>query len=419
MTMTNFIMERISQTLFSSGKLTVSIYELLNDKGSNDGRAYPSNQLNLYSSTKYTNAQVLGEFTFGRSNVILGFSYTDRSVTPMVRESVNFGEEFLMISNEFQTLREFAAHMVANYQTIYVAGVNGAVTINQQAVPSFEIKNNKGLRIGFVPAVVNRIMDNMTVPVPGMQIIIGNYSELITFDQFSYLVSQVMLYMTPESLAALKNVFKLTTIITGQYRVSEPRSGGFAGGGYANYGQTRGQFNTNVNGGQFGGGSTPNFAPQGQNFGGGVQQQTQFNAGGYQQPQFNNFQQQSGGAPNFQNADNPFMGNPEEVGSNPFAAEGAPAGNTRFRRATTQPTAEANPQPNPTPVGGNLNIDTTATVERTDLETLATDMNGTPAEDQPVTEGNLNASILAATENLAAEAEPTDAELEAVLGDIQ
>ena len=53
--MNDYILERISETIFSSGKLSVTIYSLLNDKGSNDGRAYPSTTLNLYNSSKYSN----------------------------------------------------------------------------------------------------------------------------------------------------------------------------------------------------------------------------------------------------------------------------------------------------------------------------------------------------------------------------
>ena len=416
---THYTLDRISQVLFSSGKLSVSIYELLNDKGNNDGRAYSSNKLNLYNSSKYTDYQTVGEFTFGRSSVILGFSYNDRTVNPAVRESVNFGEELLLSSTEIQTLRDYAAHLVSNFQTVYVAGVNNMLTINQNAAPAFEIKNNKGLKVSFAPTVVNKISNNMTVPVPGIQVtLLGSYTELITFDSFSYMVSQILLYTDPSNLAALKNVFKLTTVMLGQYRTSEPRTGGFAGG-YNNFGQTRqqgqaygGQFGgqpSYADQGQFGGAPTANYQPQ---FGGGfgaTQQQPQPTFG---QPSYTP-DAQAGGVPNFQNAANPFMGNPEEVGSNPFAREEQPAGsNPRFRRATTDP------QPPVQPVGGKLDIDTGKTVEvqKTNLEDLAADVNGTEAA--PAGGGVLNNSILAATDVLATEADPSDEELQEILGSI-
>ena len=192
----------------------------------------------------------------------------------------------------------------------------------------------------------------------------------------------------------------------GQYRTSEPRTGGFAGG-YNNFGQTRQQ--GQAYGGQFGGAPTANYQPQ---FGGAFEANQQQPQPTFGQPSYTP-DAQAGGVPNFQNAANPFMGNPEEVGSNPFAREDQPAGaNPRFRRATTDP------QPPVHPVGGKLDIDTGQTVEvqKTNLEDLAADVNGTEAA--PAGGGVLNNSILAATDVLATEADPSDEELQEILGSI-
>ena len=109
--MNDYILERISETIFSSGKLSVTIYSLLNDKGSNDGRAYPSATLNLYNSSKYSNGNILGELSFNRTSLIMGFSYNDRTSQPAVRESVNFGEE-MMTSQDMMNLVNFEKYIV-------------------------------------------------------------------------------------------------------------------------------------------------------------------------------------------------------------------------------------------------------------------------------------------------------------------
>ena len=386
--MNDYILERISETIFSSGKLSVTIYSLLNDKGSNDGRAYPSATLNLYNSSKYSNGNILGELSFNRTSLIMGFSYNDRTSQPAVRESVNFGEE-MMTSQDMMNLVNFEKYIVENFNSIYISGVNNTYTINQGSAPYFELSNNRSLKVTFTPTIVNRIMNNMTVPNPGIRVGINSYSEDITFTSFQYLANQISLYNRPERLAALKDNFKLAGLILGKYRVSEPRNnyGNNNGGGYQNFGQTR-----NVGNQQFTGGFTGN--QQGNNF---QQANTnQFNNNGYQQPnnaQFSNngYQQPS--------AQSPFQAGGEEVGSNPFAREESPAVEepaTPFKRFTrVDNTGTTTPDT-------KFTIDKTATV-KTDLDSLNSEMNGTPAptveeptatEEAKDTGSKLNNSIL-------------------------
>lgn len=352
--MNDYILERISETIFSSGKLSVSIYSLLNDKGNNDGRAYPSATLNLYNSSKYSNGNVLGELSFNRTNLIMGFSYNDRTSQPAVRESVNFGEE-MITSQDMMNLVNFEKYIVENFNSIYISGVNNTYTINQGSAPYFELANNRNLKVTFTPTIVNRISNNMTVPNPGIRVGINSYSEDITFASFQYLANQISLYNRPERLASLKDNFKLATLIMGKYRVSEPRNNygnTNNGNGYQNFGQTR-----NVGNQQFTGG-----------FVGGNQQQNTYQQNNFQQSpnnQFNNYQQQSGTSP--------FQANGgEEVGSNPFAREEQPAMEqaTPFKRFTRVD--------NGTTPDTKFNIDKTATV-KTDLDSLNDEMNGTPA----------------------------------------
>ena len=373
----DFILERISETIFSSGKLTVNLYSLLNDKGSNDGKAYPAHVLNKYTSTKYSNGQVLGEFNYGRNSLILGFSYTDRSANPMIRESVNFGEDYIT-SQDVANIVAFEQHIIANFSSIFVQGVNNTYTIDPSTSPHFEIKNSRGTSVSFTPVVVNRISNGMTVPSPGIRVgVTASYFEDITFSSFQYLAGQLALYNSHERLAALKDTFKLTALILGKYRVSEPRGGG----NYQNFGQTRNSFGGGTNNSYYGG----QFA-NGSNQGGAWNPQGNPNQQQAANPWANN--QQPASNPTPWNAGNQFNNSPfdngdEGVGSNPFAREEeatAPASNPRFRRATT-----------PEPVG-NLNIDKTATVktEKSSLEELAKEANEAPA-----TAGSgLNSSIL-------------------------
>lgn len=368
--MNDYILERISETIFSSGKLSVNIYALLNDKGSNDGRAYQSTTLNLYNSSKYSNGNVLGELSFNRTNLIMGFSYNDRTSQPAVRESVNFGEE-MMTSQDMMNLVNFEKYIVENFNSIYISGVNNTYTINQGSAPYFELTNNRSLKVTFTPTIVNRIMNNMSVPNPGIRVGINSYSEDITFASFQYLANQISLYNRPERLAALKDNFKLSALILGKYRVSEPRSNyaNTNNSGYQNFGQTR-----NVGNQQFTGGFTGN-QQQPNNF----QQQPNNN-------QFtNNYQQLS--------TQSPFQTGGEEVGYNPFAREESPAIEepaTPFKRFTrVDNTGTTTPET-------KFNIDKTATV-KTDLDSLNSEMNGTP--EPTVTEvkdtgSKLNNSIL-------------------------
>ena len=381
--MNDYILERISETIFSSGKISVNIYALLNDKGSNDGRAYPSTTLNLYNSSKYSNGNVLGELSFNRTNLIMGFSYNDRTSQPAVRESVNFGEE-MMTSQDMMNLVNFEKYIVENFNSIYISGVNNTYTINQGSAPYFELTNNRSLKVTFTPTIVNRIMNNMSVPNPGIRVGINSYSEDITFASFQYLANQISLYNRPERLAALKDNFKLATLILGKYRVSEPRSNYTNtnnGGGYQNFGQTR-----NVGNQQFTGGFTGNQQPN--NF----QQQNAFQ----QQPNTNQFTNNSYQQPS---AQSPFQAGGEEVGSNPFAREESPAVEepaTPFKRFTrVDNTGTTTPDT-------KFNIDKTTTV-KTDFDSLNSEMNGTPAptvEETTVTEeakdtgSKLNNSIL-------------------------
>lgn len=373
--MNDYILERISETIFSSGKLSVTIYSLLNDKGSNDGRAYPSTTLNLYNSSKYSNGNILGELSFNRTSLIMGFSYNDRTSQPAVRESVNFGEE-MMTSQDMMNLVNFEKYIVENFNSIYISGVNNTYTINQGSAPYFELSNNRSLKVTFTPTIVNRIMNNMTVPNPGIRVGINSYSEDITFTSFQYLANQISLYNRPERLAALKDNFKLAGLILGKYRVSEPRNnyGNNNGGGYQNFGQTR-----NVGNQQFSGGFTGN--QQGNNF---QQANTnQFSNNGYQQP----------------STQSPFQAGGEEVGSNPFAREESPAVEepaTPFKRFTRVDNAGT------TTPDTKFTIDKTATV-KTDLDSLNSEMNGTPTptveeptatEEAKDTGSKLNNSIL-------------------------
>ncbi len=386
--MNDYILERISETIFSSGKLSVNIYALLNDKGGNDGRAYQSTTLNLYNSSKYSNGNVLGELSFNRTNLIMGFSYNDRASQPAVRESVNFGEE-MMTSQDMMNLVNFEKYIVENFNSIYISGVNNTYTINQGSAPYFELTNNRSLKVTFTPTIVNRIMNNMSVPNPGIRVGINSYSEDITFASFQYLANQISLYNRPERLAALKDNFKLSALILGKYRVSEPRSNyaNTNNSGYQNFGQTR-----NVGNQQFSGGFTGN--QQGNNF---QQDNTnQFNNNGYQQPnnvKFNNNGYQQPSAPS------PFQAGGEEVGYNPFAREESPAIEepaTPFKRFTrVDNTGTTTPET-------KFNIDKTATV-KTDLDSLNSEMNGTPeptveevksTEEVKDTGSKLNNSIL-------------------------
>lgn len=387
----DFILERISETIFSSGKLTVNIYSLLNDKGSNDGKAYPAHVLNKYTSTKYSNGQVLGEFNYGRNSLILGFSYIDRSANPMIRESVNFGEDYIT-SQDVANIVAYEQHIIANFSSIFVQGVNNTYTINPSTSPHFEIKNSRGVSVSFTPVIVNRISNGMTVPSPGIRVGVTNsYFEDITFSSFQYLAGQLALYNSHERLAALKDTFKLTALFLGKYRVSEPRGGG----NYQNFGQTRNSFGGGTNnsyyGGQFSNGSNQGgpWSPQGN-----PNQQPADNPWAANQQPVN---QQPTNNPTPWNTGNQFNNSPfdngdEGVGSNPFSREEeapAPASNPRFRRATT-----------PEPVG-NLNIDKTATVktEKSSLEELAKEANETPA----TTGSSLNASILGEIDNMTKE----------------
>ena len=381
--MNDYILERISETIFSSGKLSVNIYALLNDKGSNDGRAYPSTTLNLYNSSKYSNGNILGELSFNRTNLIMGFSYNDRTSQPAVRESVNFGEE-MMTSQDMMNLVNFEKYIVENFNSIYISGVNNTYTINQGSAPYFELANNRNLKVTFTPTIVNRIMNNMSVPNPGIRVGINSYSEDITFASFQYLANQISLYNRPERLAALKDNFKLASLILGKYRVSEPRSNYTNtnnGSGYQNFGQTR-----NVGNQQFTGGFTGN--QQANNF----QQQNAFQ----QQPNTNQFANNGYQQPS---AQSPFQAGGEEVGSNPFAREESPVVEepaTPFKRFTRVDNAgTATPDT-------KFNIDKTTTV-KTDFDSLNSEMNGTPAptvEEPTVTEeakdtgSKLNNSIL-------------------------
>ncbi len=380
--MNDYILERISETIFSSGKLSVNIYSLLNDKGSNDGRAYPSTTLNLYNSSKYSNGNILGELSFNRTNLIMGFSYNDRTSQPAVRESVNFGEE-MMTSQDMMNLVNFEKYIVENFNSIYISGVNNTYTINQGSAPYFELTNNRNLKVTFTPTIVNRIMNNMSVPNPGIRVGINSYSEDITFASFQYLANQISLYNRPERLAALKDNFKLAGLILGKYRVSEPRNNYATnnGGGYQNFGQTR-----NVGNQQFTGGFTGN--QQGNNF----QQQNAFQ----QQPNTNQFSNNGYQQPS---APSPFQAGGEEVGSNPFAREESPAVEepaTPFKRFTrVDNTGTTTPDT-------KFNIDKTTTV-KTDLDSLNSEMNGTPAptveepntaEESKDTGSKLNNSIL-------------------------
>ena len=383
----DFILERISETIFSSGKLSVSIYTLLNDKGSSDGKAYPAHVLNKYTSTKYSNGQVLGEFMYGRTSLILGFSYNDRTANPMIRESVNFGEDYIT-SQDVANIVAYEQHIIANFNSIFVQGVNNTYTINQSTSPYFEIKNNRGTSVNFTPVIVNRISNGMTVPNPGIRVGIAvgaaSYFEDITFSSFQYLAGQLALYNSHERLAALKDTFKLTTLFLGKYRVSEPRGGG----NYQNFGQTRNSFGGGTNNSYYGG----QFA-NGSNQGGAWNPQGNPN----QQPATNPWaaNQQPTSNPTPWNNDNqadsyPFDNGDAGVGSNPFAREEeapAPASNPRFRRVSEP--------------AGNLNIDKTATVktEKSSLEELAKEANETPATGGSV----LNSSILGEIDNMTKE----------------
>ena len=382
----DFILERISETIFSSGKLTVNLYSLLNDKGSNDGKAYPAHVLNKYTSTKYSNGQVLGEFNYGRNSLILGFSYTDRSTNPMIRESVNFGEDYIT-SQDVANIVAYEQHIIANFSSIFVQGVNNTYTINPSTSPHFEIKNSRGVSVSFTPVVVNRISNGMTVPSPGIRVgVTASYFEDITFSSFQYLAGQLALYNSHERLAALKDTFKLTALILGKYRVSEPRGGG----NYQNFGQTRNSFGGGTNNSYYGG----QFA-NGSNQGGAWNPQGNPNQQPTANPWANNQQPASNPTPwntgnQFNNS--PFDNGDEGVGSNPFSSEEespAPAANPRFRRATT-------PEP-----AGNLNIDKTATVktEKSSLEELAKEANEAPA----TAGSSLNASILGEIDNMTKE----------------
>lgn len=381
--MNDYILERISETIFSSGKLSVNIYSLLNDKGSNDGRAYPSTTLNLYNSSKYSNGNVLGELSFNRTNLIMGFSYNDRTSQPAVRESVNFGEE-MMTSQDMMNLVNFEKYIVENFNSIYISGVNNTYTINQGSAPYFELTNNRSLKVTFTPTIVNRIMNNMSVPNPGIRVGINSYSEDITFASFQYLANQISLYNRPERLAALKDNFKLAGLILGKYRVSEPRNNyaNTNNGGYQNFGQTRNVGNQQFTGGFTGGQQQPNNFQQQNSF----QQQSnnnQFTNNGYQQP----------------STPSPFQAGGEEVGSNPFAREESPAVEepaTPFKRFTRVDNAGT------TAPDTKFNIDKTTTV-KTDFDSLNSEMNGTPTptveeptptEEAKDTGSKLNNSIL-------------------------
>lgn len=407
----DYILERISDTLFSSGKLSITIYSLLNDKGNNDGKAYPGTVLSLYNSTKYSNTQTLGELTFGRTGLIMGFNYIDRTANPSIRESVNFGEE-LMTSDDMLNLVNYEKHIVNNFSQIFIEGVNNTFTINQAAAPYFEIKNNRNMAVSFTPVIVNRIVNNIPVPNPGIRVGIGSYFEDITFNSFQYMVGQVAVYNSHERLAALKDMFKLTTMIMGQYRVSEPRNGGYnQGGGYQNFGQTRGGYNQpNYNGGQFGGGRGQTFnQPQG-NF--------QPN-NTYQNPQ-NNFTNGNFNQPQGMAAGGPFSGNPEDANPNPFSRDAQVAGNgdaaggasfPRFRRSDST-------------AAGNLNVDKDATVktEQTTLDDLSKEVNGDVASAEPVgtEEGSsLNQSILGEIDAMAKEETVDMSDLKDIMDEIE
>lgn len=411
----DFILERISETIFSSGKLTVNIYSLLNDKGSSDGKAYPAHVLNKYTSTKYSNGQVLGEFNYGRNSLILGFSYIDRSSNPMIRESVNFGEDYIT-SQDVANIVAYEQHIIANFNSIFVQGINNTYTIDQSNSPLFEIKNSRGTSVNFTPVIVNRISNGMTVPSPGIRVGIvthSSYFEDITFSSFQYLAGQLALYNSHERLAALKDTFKLTALFLGKYRVSEPRGGG----NYQNFGQTRNSFGGGTNnsyyGGQFSNGSNQGgpWSPQGN-----PNQQPAANPWATnQQPMANPWaaNQQPTNNPAPWNTDNqlnnsPFANGDEGVGSNPFAREEeAPvaSANPRFRRAT-----------NPEPVG-SLNIDKTATVktEKSSLEELAKEANEAPA-----TNGSgLNSSILVEIDKMTKEDSVDLSDLDAIYDSIK
>ena len=415
--MQHYILERISETLFSSGKLSVSIYTLLNDKGNNDGKAYPSTVLNLYNSSKYSNTSVLGELNFGRSSLIMGFEYNDRTANPAVRESVNFGEE-LITSEDMFNIVTYEQHILNNFSQIYVEGINNAYTINQANVPYFEIKNNRNAVVSFTPVIVNRIINNTPVPNPGIRVGIGRYFEDVTFNSFQYMVGQLATYNNRERLAALKDSFKLSTLILGQYRISEPRGyGGYGNnGGYQNYGQTRG--GNAFNGGQFGGNQNQqnfNQAPN-QNFNqqpnfGQPQNFNQGNGGQFGQPQ-NPFNQQVDQGPGAFGGGGPFGANPEDNNSNPFkrdeaATEGTGSSGSgpfqRFRRTDS---------------AGKLDIDKSSTVktEKTDLDTLSDEVNGSINNES--TGGNLNASILNDVEKMTKEENLDMSELGSIMDEI-